>query len=106
MSKEVEDRLLGRTQHAPTRLCSVYHYGTRSKIGIFFPHILFLYQIFLNDLLQKKRNIKIDHYLLWNSAMVEVYEIFLLMFLDSRKRRIATTTNKDWALSEVYKFVK
>ena len=32
MSKEVEDRLFGRTIHCcKTRLCSVYHFGAREK---------------------------------------------------------------------------
>ena len=32
MSKEVEDRLFGRTPHqCKTRLCSVYHFGSREK---------------------------------------------------------------------------
>jgi hypothetical protein len=32
MSKEVEDRLFGRTVHqCKTRLCSVYHFGARDK---------------------------------------------------------------------------
>lgn len=71
MSKEVEDRLFGRTVHqCKTRLCSVFHFGTREKKPV------------------TKRA---------NSVLKDKKE---------GRLRFATITNKDWALSEIYQYVR
>lgn len=95
MSKEVEDRLYGRTPHMCTRLCSVHHFGKRvypPKAPPMAPEP------------KGKRAVSVAYKPTYTDRSLS--PLRLSEGATKNHRRLAENVNKDWALSEIYQYVK
>ena len=90
MSKEVEDRLFGRTPHLCTRICSVHHFGKRVYPPKLPP--------------DPKRAASVAYKPTYTDRSLS--PLRLSEGANKNHRRLAENVNKDWALSEVYQYVK